>query len=146
MRRLADEPWPVNLAISMHAADDELRNRLVPLNRRYPLVEVEAAAANYFEKKRRRISIEWTMIAGVNDGDEQARRLSLIARRLHAHVNLIPLNPTPLSPDQPSNASAIREFTQILRDHNVTVTVRDTRGRSIDAACGQLRVSAGQTS
>ncbi|HKX76550.1 MAG TPA: 23S rRNA (adenine(2503)-C(2))-methyltransferase RlmN [Acidimicrobiia bacterium] len=142
IKRLAEEPWPVNLAVSLHAADDELRERLVPLNKRYPLAEVEAAAAYYFERKRRRISIEWTMIAGVNDTVEQAKGLTAIARRLRAHVNLIPLNPTPLSPDQPSDPQTIRSFVSVLKEAGVPVTVRDTRGRSIDAACGQLRVEA----
>jgi 23S rRNA (adenine2503-C2)-methyltransferase len=139
MRRLADEPWPVNLAVSLHAADDDLRSRLVPLNRRYPLAEVEAAAAHYFERKRRRVSLEWTMIDGVNDGEDQARLLVPIARRLHAHVNLIPLNPTPLSPMRPSGADRIASFVGVLRAGRVNVTVRDTRGTDIDAACGQLR-------
>jgi 23S rRNA (adenine2503-C2)-methyltransferase len=145
MRRLADEPWPVNLAVSLHAADDELRTRLVPINKRYPLAEVEAAAANYFEKKRRRLSIEWTMINGVNDTPEQAVKLAEIAHRLRAHVNLIPLNATPLSIDQPSPRDRIRPFVGLLRGRGVTVTVRDTRGKDIDAACGQLRVRAAVT-
>ena len=140
--RLAEEPWPVNLAVSLHAADDELRNTLVPINKRYPLAEVEAAAANYFERKGRRVSIEWTLIDGVNDTVEQATRLSRIARRLGAHVNVIPLNATPLSQDQPSRRSRIQAFVGHLRALDVNVTVRDTRGADIDAACGQLR--AGQ--
>jgi 23S rRNA (adenine2503-C2)-methyltransferase len=143
--RLAGEPWPLNLAVSLHAADDELRSRLVPLNRRYPLAEVEAAAARYFEQKRRRVSIEWTMIAGVNDGVDQARRLVPIARRLRAHVNLIPLNPTPLSPDIPSDEESVERFASVLRSDGVAVTIRDTRGKDIDAACGQLRVRAART-
>lgn len=95
IRRLADEPWPVNLAVSLHAADDQLRSHLVPLNKLYPLADVEAAAARYFALKHRRISIEWTMIDGVNDTPTQTAGLAEIARRLRAHVNLIPLNPTP---------------------------------------------------
>lgn len=142
MRRLAEEPWPVNLAISLHAADDELRTRLVPINKRYPLVEVEAAAANYFEKKRRRLSIEWTMINGVNDTREQALKLAEIAHRLRAHVNLIPLNATPMSLDQPSPSDRIKPFAGLLKSRGITVTLRDTRGKDIDAACGQLRVRA----
>ncbi len=142
MRRLAEEPWPVNLAVSLHASDDQLRDQLVPLNRRYPLAEVEAAAAYYSERKRRRVSIEWTMIAGVNDSQGQAEGLVTIARRLRAHVNLIALNPTPRSPDRPSDPAAIRRFSQVLRQAGITVTVRDTRGQSIDAACGQLRATA----
>lgn len=140
IRRLADDPWPVKLAVSLHAADDELRSRLVPLNRRYPLSEIEAAASYYFEKKGRRVSLEWTMIRGVNDHRSQADRLAAIARRLRAHVNLIALNPTPLSADRPSGPQAIRRFAAALSEGGVNVTVRDTRGTDIDAACGQLRV------
>jgi 23S rRNA (adenine2503-C2)-methyltransferase len=144
MRRLADERWPVSLAVSLHAADDELRTRLVPINKRYPLAEVEAAAANYFEKKGRRLSIEWTMIDGVNDTLEQAAKLAEIAGRLRAHVNLIPLNATPLSVEQASPRNRIQPFVGLLRTRGITVTVRDTRGKDIDAACGQLRVSSGK--
>jgi 23S rRNA (adenine2503-C2)-methyltransferase len=143
MRRLADEPWQVNLAVSLHAADDELRSRLLPINRRYPLAEVEAAAAAYFDKKGRRVSIEWTMIDGVNDSDDQAIKLAPIARRLRAHVNLIAMNPTPLTDSHPSSQRRIAGFVRVLEDEGVNVTVRDTRGRDIDAACGQLRARAG---
>jgi 23S rRNA (adenine2503-C2)-methyltransferase len=108
------------------------------------LEEVEEAARHYFEKKRRRISLEWTMIGSVNDGPDQAHGLGEIARRLRAHVNLIPLNPTPLSPDRPSDQATIKEFVRLVRAHGVAVTVRDTRGRAIDAACGQLRATAGR--
>lgn len=139
MHRLASEPWPVNLAVSLHAADDELRTTLVPLNKRYPLQQVEAAAANFFEAKHRRVSIEWAMIAGVNDTDEQAEKLAAIAARLHAHVNLIALNPTPLTADLPSSRSRIESFLAVLRHRGVNATLRDTRGADIDAACGQLR-------
>jgi 23S rRNA (adenine2503-C2)-methyltransferase len=141
IRRLAEEPWPVNLAVSLHAADDESRTRLVPLNRRYPLQAIEEAAAYYFERKRRRVSIEWTMIDGVNDTPEQAAGLADIARRLRAHVNLIPLNPTPFSADRPSPASTLGAFAGLLQMRRVPVTVRDTRGKDIDAACGQLHAT-----
>jgi len=144
MRQLADEPWQVGLAVSLHAADDELRSSLIPLNDRYPLAEVENAAREYFEKKGRRVSIEWTMMDGVNDGEEQAERLATIARRLRAHVNLIALNPTPLSEDRPSNRRTIDRFIEILESRGVTATLRETRGQEIDAACGQLRVRAGR--
>lgn len=144
IRRLTEEPWPLSLAVSLHAADDALRNTLVPINRRYPLAELEAAAAAYFERKRRRISIEWTMMAGVNDSDEQAAKLANIARRLRAHVNLIALNPTPLTNERASSEAAIGHFSGELARHGVNVTVRDTRGRNIDAACGQLRLLAGK--
>lgn len=139
MRKLADEPWQVNMAVSIHAADDELRSELVPLNRRYPLAEVEAAAAEYFEKKGRRVSLEWTMIDGVNDTPGQASKLADLAHRLHAHVNLIALNATPLSPMRPSHSDRIAEFANLLKSSGVNVTVRNTRGADIDGACGQLR-------
>jgi 23S rRNA (adenine2503-C2)-methyltransferase len=142
MRRLADEPWQVNLAVSLHAADDELRSTLVPLNRRYPIADLEAAASDYFEKKGRRVSLEWTMLDGVNDSIEQAEKLAPIAHRLRAHVNLIAMNPTPLSSDRPSQKRTIDAFAGRLTELGVNVTVRDTRGRDIDAACGQLRVRA----
>jgi 23S rRNA (adenine2503-C2)-methyltransferase len=144
IKRLADEPWPVSLAVSLHAADDDLRNTLVPVNRRYPLGDVEAAAADYFEKKGRRISIEWTMMDGVNDSIDQAAKLAVIARRLRAHVNLIALNPTPLTSATASSQSAITSFSLALARNGVNVTVRNTRGRNIDAACGQLRLLAGK--
>jgi 23S rRNA (adenine2503-C2)-methyltransferase len=144
IRRLAEEPWPVSLAISLHAADDELRSTLVPINRRYPLADLEEAAAAYFDKKRRRISIEWTMMDGVNDTEDQAVKLAAIARRLRAHVNLIALNPTPLTREKASSGAAIGRFSQELARRGVNVTVRDTRGRNIDAACGQLRLLAGK--
>lgn len=144
MRRLAAEPWPVNLAVSLHAADDELRSRIVPINKRYPLKEVEEAAAAFFKAKHRRVSIEWTMIDGVNDSRDQAIKLAAIALRLHAHVNLIALNPTPLTPDRPTPFQRISEFLGTLRSLGVNATLRDTRGQDIDAACGQLRITAAQ--
>jgi 23S rRNA (adenine2503-C2)-methyltransferase len=144
MRRLSREPWQLSLAVSLHAADDELRNTLVPINRRYPLAEVEAAAADYFRAKGRRISIEWTMMSGINDTPDQAVKLAAIATRLRAHVNLIALNPTPLTRESASSPSAIEGFAGHLRRRGVNVTVRDTRGRDIDAACGQLRALAGK--
>lgn len=146
IRRLAAEPWQVGLAISLHAADDELRTSLVPINKRYPIADLEEAAQEYFRAKGRRITIEWTMMDGVNDDDGQARKLAAIARRLRAHVNLIALNPTPLSEERPSTQLHIDEFARVLRSSRVTVTVRDTRGQDIDAACGQLRVIAGNPS
>ncbi len=144
MRKLADEPWQVNLAVSLHAADDELRSRLVPLNNRYPLAEVIAAARNYHDLKGRRVSIEWTLIEGANDTDDQARKLAEIAIDLAAHVNVIALNPTPLTADRPPGETRIDRFLDVVRDHGANVTLRDTRGQDIDAACGQLRVRASE--
>ena len=144
MLRLADEPWPVRLALSLHAADDDLRERLVPLNRRYPIDDLVAAARRYKNRKGRRVSLEWTLISGVNDTPEQARALASIARELEAHVNVIGLNPTPLSDLQAPRQHAVAEFVEAIRAAGANATKRDTRGAEIDAACGQLRArSAG---
>ncbi len=142
IRRLADEPWPVNLAISLHATSDDVRSRLVPLNDRYPIADLVDAARYFFDRKGRRVSIEWTLIAGKNDGTQQARDLAGIARRMKAHVNVIALNPTPLSADRPPDAATVEAFIQELRAERITTTLRDTRGADIDAACGQLRLRA----
>ncbi len=141
MERLADEPWQVGLAVSLHAGDDELRDQLVPLNQRHDLARVEEAAAYFFETTGRRVSIEWTLIKNKNDTLDQAAKLARIARRLRAHVNLIAMNPTPLSPDQPSDEAVIKQFADELDAHGVNATVRHIRGKSIDAACGQLRAA-----
>ncbi|MEA2022762.1 MAG: 23S rRNA (adenine(2503)-C(2))-methyltransferase RlmN [Actinomycetota bacterium] len=138
--RLADEPWPVYLAVSLHGADDVTRSRLVPLNDRYPLEAVIESSEAYFAAKGRRISIEWTLINGVNDSDDQARKLATIAKRLRAHVNVIALNPTPLSDDRPSGDDRIRGFVETLLANGANATLRETRGQEIDAACGQLRL------
>jgi 23S rRNA (adenine2503-C2)-methyltransferase len=145
--RLADAFPQVGLAVSLHAADDETRSALVPVNRLWPLAVLQDAVDAWRERTHRRPSIEWAMIDRTNDSDEQAERLAPIALRLRAHVNLIPLNPTPGWPSQPSPPARIRAFVAILEDAGVAVTVRDTRGREIEAACGQLsleheRVSA----
>ena len=140
--RLAEEPWPVRLALSLHAADDELRSRLVPLNRRYPIDDLVAAAARFRERRGRRVSLEWTLIDGVNDDADQARGLAAIARDLRAHVNVIALNPTPLSADRPPQSGRVRRFVEWVEAAGANVTLRDTRGQDIDAACGQLRARA----
>ncbi len=145
IRRLAEEPWQVNLAVSLHAADDELRSRLVPLNDRYPLRDVIAAAHHYVAAKGRRVSIEWTLIAGVNDSIEQAGKLAAIAAELAAHVNVIALNPTPLTSDRPPSHDQVERFMQALHDAGANATLRDTRGQDIDAACGQLRIRSAAT-
>lgn len=139
IRSLANAGWPINLAISLHAADDELRTSLVPINKRYPIAELEEAAIAYRETTSRRVSIEWTMMDGVNDTLDQADKLAGIARRMRAHVNLIALNPTPLSKERASTELHIDQFATALKDRGVNVTIRHTRGKDIDAACGQLR-------
>jgi 23S rRNA (adenine2503-C2)-methyltransferase len=139
--RLADEGLNVTLAVSLHAPDDELRDTLVPVNNRWKVAEVLAAADGYAARTGRRYSIEYAMIRDVNDQAWRADRLGeLLSGRL-AHVNLIPLNPTPGSAWDASPKPVEREFVARLQDHGVAVTVRDTRGREIDGACGQLAAS-----
>jgi 23S rRNA (adenine2503-C2)-methyltransferase len=138
--RLAEEPWQVYLAVSLHGADDKTRSRLVPLNDRYPLEAVIEAAEVYFASKGRRLSIEWTLIDRANDSADQARKLAAIAKRLRAHVNVIALNPTPLSIDRPSDSMTIHSFVETLLVSGANATLRETRGQEIDAACGQLRL------
>lgn len=145
MLALAEEPWPVRLAVSLHAADDELRSTLVPLNSRYPIASVIDAARNFFESKGRRVSLEWTLMDGVNDTTDQARKLADIAKQLGAHVNLIAMNPTPLSDNRPSKASRIGSFMTALEGAGANATLRHMRGQSIDAACGQLRAAQAET-
>ena len=141
IRNLATAHPQVGLAVSLHAADDATRTRLVPINRRYPLAELEEAVQSWRVLTNRRPSIEWAMIDGENDSDDQARLLAGFAKRTRAHVNLIPLNPTPGWHTQPSSAARIKAFVRVLEKARVTVTVRDTRGSGIEAACGQLRLS-----
>ncbi len=138
IRRLAGETLPVNLAVSLHAANDALRDELVPINRRYPLASLAGACAEYVASSGRRLSIEWAMIDGVNDRGSDAVELAAFARPLGAHVNLIPLNPTPGYPVVGSPRGRVREFRDHLTSLGVNATVRVTRGAEIDAACGQL--------
>jgi len=140
IQRLAAERLPVNLAVSLHAANDRLRDELVPINRRYPLDPLLAACAAYLRAKGRRLSFEWAMIDGVNDRDTDADELAALCHRLPlaAHVNLIPLNPTPGWPTTGSPPERVRAFRDRLTDRGVNVTVRRNRGTDIDAACGQL--------
>lgn len=144
IRRLPGSNGQVRLAVSLHAADDELRSELVPANRLWPLGELLGAIAEWRERTHHRPSIEWAMIRDVNDSEQQAARLAPIAFGLHAHVNLIPLNPTAGWPMQPSPPGRIVGFAGVLERAGVNVTVRDTRGRGIEAACGQLRWEHGR--
>ena len=138
IRRLAAETLPVNLAVSLHAANDALRDELVPINRRYPLGMLAEACAEYVAASGRRLSIEWAMIDGVNDRESDAVELAAFARPLGAHVNLIPLNPTPGYPVVGSSRERVRQFRDHLTVLGVNATIRVTRGAEIDAACGQL--------
>lgn len=138
IKRLTEAALPVNLAVSLHAANDDLRDSLVPLNKRYPLADLVACCRDYTEAKGRRLSFEWALIHDVNDRDSDVRELAVIARDLGAHVNVIPLNPTPGYLVRGSDAPAVRRFVEGLHDHGVNATIRTTRGSDIDAACGQL--------
>jgi 23S rRNA (adenine2503-C2)-methyltransferase len=138
MDRMITELPQVNLAISLHAATDALRDELVPINRKWPIREVIAAGRRFAARTGRRVSLEWVMIDGVNDGEEQAIGLADVATGWRSHVNLIPLNPTPGSRWSGTPRAGVDRFVRVLRDAGVTVTVRDTRGREIEAACGQL--------
>jgi 23S rRNA (adenine2503-C2)-methyltransferase len=140
IRRLAAEDLPVNLAVSLHAANDALRDELVPINKRYPLSVLMGACADYLRAKGRRLSFEWALIDATNDRLSDARELADLARTLPlpAHVNLIPLNPTPGYPTRGTPRAGVELFRQRLADLAVNATIRRNRGTDIDAACGQL--------
>lgn len=142
IERLSREGLPVTLALSLHTPDDELRNELVPINTRYPVDEVVDAAHHYAQTTGRRVSIEYALIRDMNDSAERADLLARLLRRRGGsgwvHVNLIPLNPTPGSRWTASRPRDEREFVRRLTRAGISVTVRDTRGREIDGACGQL--------
>ena len=142
IRRLATEPLPVNLAVSLHAANDALRDELVPINRRYPLADLLDACHAWRTAKRRRLSFEWALIDGVNDRPQDAAELATHARPLGAHVNLIPLNPTPGWSTRGTPRSRVRAFRDRLVALGTNATVRRNRGTDIDAACGQLAARA----
>ena len=145
IRRLAGESLPVNLAVSLHAANDVLRDELVPINRRYPLAAVAEACQEYLAAKGRRLSFEWALISGVNDRRSDAAELAAFVRPLGAHVNLIPLNPTPGYAVLGTAPAGVRAFRDWLVGLGVNATVRRNRGTSIDAACGQLRATHAST-
>ena len=136
--QLAEEGLPLRLALSLHAPDDELRDTLVPINTRYKVEEVLDAAWTYAHRTGRRVSIEYALIKDINDHAWRADLLGDLLRGNLVHVNLIPLNPTPGSKWTASDPKDEREFVRRLMAKGVTVTVRDTRGREIDGACGQL--------
>ncbi|MBM0260867.1 23S rRNA (adenine(2503)-C(2))-methyltransferase RlmN [Micromonospora sp. 4G55] len=138
IRRLASEDLSVTLALSLHAPDDDLRDELVPVNQRWKVAEVLDAAWDYVARTGRRVSIEYAMIKDVNDQPWRADLLGRLLAGKLAHVNLIPLNPTPGSRWDASAKPVEREFVRRLREAGVSTTVRDTRGREIDGACGQL--------
>ncbi len=142
IRRLAGEAIPVTLAVSLHAADDDLRSSMIPVNRRYPLTELIAAAHEYGQARGRRVTFEYACIEGVNDQPRHALRLAELLRPLGplgAHVNLIPLNRTAAFAGHAPVGASIRAFAADLHAEGLNATVRRNRGTDIDAACGQLR-------
>jgi 23S rRNA (adenine2503-C2)-methyltransferase len=136
IRRLAATGLPITLAVSLHAAENELRNQILPLNRRYPLEELMAAVRDYVDKSGRRVTIEYALIDTVNDAPHQ---LAALLRNLQCHVNLIPLNPTPDSSLRPSSRERVNAFRDVLVGLGISTTVRMRRGIDIEAGCGQLR-------
>ena len=140
--RLAFEELPCTLAISLHAARDELRDVLVPVNRRHSLAELVAAADRFARRTGRRVSYEWVLLAGVNDTPRDARELGALLRGRLAHLNLIPYNPVDEAPYREPSAADVARFVAQVRAEGLNVTLRDTRGREQDAACGQLRARA----
>ena len=146
LERLAAEPVRPNLAISLHAADSELRGRLMPIEKRYALRDVVAAAARYRPPQGGRVTFEYVLLGGVNDSQLHARRLARLLRDSDGKVNLIPLNPAPEIPFEAPAEAVVSDFCAVLADAGLTVSVRRSRGNDILAACGQLhlRRSAGQ--
>jgi 23S rRNA (adenine2503-C2)-methyltransferase len=140
IRKLAAEPLPVRLAVSLHGATDAVRERIMPVNRKYPLSELIPALEEYVAAKRQIITLEYILIGGVNDSPEDATQLARIARRLRAKVNLIPYNTVEglpwVRPDEPTQDT----FAAIVRQQGVTATLRREKGHDIEAACGQLRL------
>lgn len=139
IRRFADEGLQVTLAVSLHKADDDERDALMPINRRWNLRELIGACHYYVEQTGRRITFEWAAIAGENDTPEEAHRLGKLLAGLHCHVNIIPLNPTGGYAGQPADPDAVAQFINLLGEYGISGTVRVRRGIDIDAGCGQLK-------
>ena len=140
IRKLADEPFQFRLAISLHGATDEVREKIMPVNRKYPLQELTAACEYYQQRKAKMITLEYILIAGVNDGPDQTKPLAKLAHRLNAKVNLIPYNTVEGLPWERPSEAAQEAFLAALEQQDVTATLRREKGGDIDAACGQLRL------
>jgi len=138
IRKFTAEHRQVNLAVSLHAADDNLRASMLPVNKRYPLADLMAALRDYSETTRRRITFEWALIQEVNDTPEQAQKLAALLKGLLAHVNVIPLNPTQGFKGQATTRQRAENFKSILERQKITCTIRVRRGIDIQAGCGQL--------
>jgi len=139
IERMAREAMEVGLAVSLHAPDNALRNRIVPINRRYAIERLLEACRRYIERTGRRVTFEYILMDGINDSDEHARRTADLLRNLLCHVNLIPLNPSPACPFRPSPRERVMRFQEILVNGRIQTTLRASRGLEIEAGCGQLR-------
>lgn len=139
MYELADEQLQITLAVSLHAPNDEIRNRIMPISRAYPMEKLLEACRHYAEKTKRRITFEYALIKGVNDSAENARELASRLKGLLCHVNLIPVNDVKERNYVRSTNESIKKFEEILISRNIETTVRRKLGSDIDAACGQLR-------
>ena len=137
--RLAEEQRPYGLAVSLHGASEEERSALVPISRRWPLVDLIAACREYARRTGRRIFFEWTLVAGRNDSPDTARRLAALLQGLDAHITLIPLNPTASYSGSATDAESVHAFQRVLQDAGFPATVRQRRGIDVAAGCGQLR-------
>jgi 23S rRNA (adenine2503-C2)-methyltransferase len=140
IRKLAAEPLQFRLAVSLHGATDEVRGKIMPVNKKYPLPELTGACMEYQEKKGRMITLEYILIAGVNDSAEQTRPLATLAKKIFAKVNLIPYNAVEGLPWERPSEEVCEQFLEALERQNVTATLRREKGHDIDAACGQLRL------
>ena len=139
IERMAKELNRVKLAVSLHATTDEVRERIVPLNRKWGIGDIMGALKRYPADNNRRVMIEYVMLKGVNDTDEDAHRLAKLVRGLPVKVNLIPFNPYPGAPFEPTPREEIERFQKILWDYNIAAFIRESRGQDISAACGMLR-------
>jgi 23S rRNA (adenine2503-C2)-methyltransferase len=139
IHRLADANSRYNLAVSLHAPDDELRHKLVKVSQNIPLAEILSAADHYFETSGRRLTFEYVLLSGINDQEQHARRLAKLLRGRMALINLIPYNPVAGLPYETPSAASVRQFVETLRHGGLNVQVRERKGDRIDAACGQLR-------
>ena len=137
--KLAEKKLQISLAISLHGPNDEIRSRIMPVNKAYPLDQLIPACRRYYAATSRRLHFEYAMIDGVNDRERDARELLKLLKGLPAHINMIPLNHVEESPLKPSSKTAVAKFQKILEDGGITATVRRTLGGDIDASCGQLR-------
>jgi 23S rRNA (adenine2503-C2)-methyltransferase len=144
IKRFAREQCQINLAISLHAADDQLRSSMLPINKRYPIADLISAVKEYTDLTHRRVTFEWALIQGVNDTAEQAKKLATLLQGMLAHVNVIPLNPTDDFDGRATTPEQARKFQSILEDQGIPCSIRIRRGIDIQAGCGQLAKKSGK--